>query len=219
MKQALDIVAELKEISALVAGIEKNNLFSVPEGYFSEFPEKILKHIYNNGIYSSAKEEIEILSPFLASLKHNQPFSLPDNYFDNLKSQISTEEETLTPVRSISSKSKWIKYAVAAAITGFIGISAIFFINNNFTKNHSGVAAAQNNKHTDDDFNKISDDALEGYLSGMPEKSASIDSVETTFYDVAVLDLDDKRLSNILHEIPDEDLIVYAQDPSLDISL
>ena len=74
MKLSIDILNELKEISPLLAGIEKANIFSVPDNYFNSLPAIVLKNISNKTLPSSLNEE-----------KMSQ---VPEGYFENLSSKI-----------------------------------------------------------------------------------------------------------------------------------
>ena len=223
MKQAADISAELREISTTVAGIEKSNPFSVPHNYFAAFPEKILAVIRQPGADSmAAKDEIELASPLLASLKNKQPFTIPQHYFEEFKLPVAAvsqlgEAPVVTPVRSIFSGKKWIQYAAAAAVTGVIGWGVLMFAHNstsipgNDNMNQRDLAVNQDNQ-SDDGLQDLSDDDLNGYLADMPEESNTPDSAESAFFNLAVLNIDDKGLADLLHEIPDEDLQSFAED-------
>ena len=45
MKFSAEILEELNKVSPLLAGLEKKNVFSVPEGYFDMLTISILKNI------------------------------------------------------------------------------------------------------------------------------------------------------------------------------
>ncbi|MFT3948624.1 MAG: hypothetical protein QM763_16795 [Agriterribacter sp.] len=222
MKQALDTAAEMKEIGAIIAGIEKTNLFSVPENYFTQFPEKVLAYIQQKeNIAVSAKDEIEILSPLLASLKNKSTLAIPGNYFEQFSFSPVTREEheaalVTAPVRSISAGRKWIRYAAAAVITGIIGLTAFWAINKSTTNHHANagnVAIQQhNNNQQVNDFSGIPDETLAKYLSATPAIILTPDSADSGLYDIAVMDIDEKKLANLLQEMPDEDLISYTND-------
>ena len=49
MKHSGDIYNELKEVSLFLAQVEKTNVFSVPENYFSTLGRQILQRIKTPG--------------------------------------------------------------------------------------------------------------------------------------------------------------------------
>ncbi|MFT3749846.1 MAG: hypothetical protein QM768_16100 [Agriterribacter sp.] len=229
MEQAPDIAAELKKISILVAGIEKHNPFSVPAGYFTEFPENILRLVLKNeNTAVSVKDEITALSPLLASLRNKSSLTVPEHYFEQFSipvipvAQEDKTEAVIAPVRSISESRKWIKYAAAAVAAGFIGLSTFLFLNRSVNPLEKEKTAVQHDKnHSANNFSGIPDETLAGFLSSAPAKSfTATDSDEADIDDIAVMDIDDNKLTNILRELPDEDLISYAEDArNEDVSL
>src|SRR5690554_1534616 len=82
METNTDISNELKELSPLLYGMEKTNVFSVPDGYFDELNEIILNAVTD--------KEAE----FLATIpkQNNQP--VPEGYFDNLAGTILAKIKT-----------------------------------------------------------------------------------------------------------------------------
>lgn len=99
MKRSIDILNELNEISPLLAGIGRANVFTVPEGYFNTMPEAILARvkddvpagyfdILSNNILSkiegTAAHELQEISPFMAGIKKVTPYEVPANYFEEL---------------------------------------------------------------------------------------------------------------------------------------
>lgn len=75
MKHCADIYNELKEISPFLAGMEKSNVFSVPEGYFSALNTLILQVIKDG--------------PFTV-LPPSEPhfLNVPEGYFESLPANI-----------------------------------------------------------------------------------------------------------------------------------
>ncbi|MFT4016026.1 MAG: hypothetical protein QM668_03615 [Agriterribacter sp.] len=229
MEQVPDIAAELKEISTLVAGIKKNNPFSVPAGYFAEFSENVLSLVLQNESTAvPVKDEIEALSPLLASLRNKSSLTIPEHYFEQFSipaipaPQESKDGTAIAPVRSISANRKWIKYAAAAMVAGFVGLSTFFFLNRSANPAEKDKTVVQHDKnHSANDFSGIPDEALAGFLSSAPVNSfTATDSDEADIDAIAMIDIDDNKLTNILRELPDEDLISYAEDTrNEDVSL
>lgn len=226
MEQHNEISIELKSLSNTVSAIEKKNPFVVPENYFEGLADKALQLIHKeNSDTISPKEEIESLSPLLSSLKNKKTFSIPDsNYFEQVTNNVHTQitktvDVVEAPVVSISSGRKWIRYAAAAVITGIIGISAIFFLNNtgslsnDNSANGSSIVKQQLNHQSENDFSEIPDDMLDKYLSSIPDKPLIESNDESAhFLDLAAFDLDDAKLSSLLHEVSDEDLQSFSRD-------
>ena len=98
METRIDILNELKEFSPLIAGMEKLNVFTVPNGYFEGLSGHIMKAL--NG------EETGVLN----DLPKQNSFEVPAGYFDNLADTIlarirsqqnenaSNELRTLSPM-------------------------------------------------------------------------------------------------------------------------
>lgn len=111
MNRSTDILNELKEISPLVAGIGRENIFSVPRGYFDTVAGTALASVRNevftgndvpagyfdtlsNNILSkidgTVANELQQVSPMLASIKKTNPYEVPGNYFEQVGAEIST---------------------------------------------------------------------------------------------------------------------------------
>jgi hypothetical protein len=73
MKDSNEILEELEAISPLLAGIEKNNIFKVPEGYFIGLAEKMAVYAFLN---QEKKPDISVTQ------------QVPDGYFDSLSARI-----------------------------------------------------------------------------------------------------------------------------------
>ena len=85
MKNSPEILKELMSISPLLAGMEKVNVLSVPEGYFNELHFRITNYaILNN---TSPAENIN---------KRNLQ-EVPDGYFDTLSASILAKVKAIYP--------------------------------------------------------------------------------------------------------------------------
>ncbi|MEO5782038.1 MAG: hypothetical protein ABIQ07_02130 [Ginsengibacter sp.] len=152
MKISKEIVDELANISSVLAGIEKKNVFSVPEGYFEMLSFTILKSLdtspsidtltvpdgYFENLSSSimqkirslnetAQQELRTLSPMLYSIQNENVFEVPAGYFKNLQNDILdkvVERPTAKVIELKKRNSVW-KYAAAAVVTGVIGVSSL----------------------------------------------------------------------------------------------
>jgi hypothetical protein len=168
MNEENKILEELREISSILASVEKKNVFTVPENYFENLAEKISLHTFlhetkkrqaenwqgvpagyfdtlSSQILTKIKrEEAENAeeSTFLSSLKDKNVFTVPEGYFDNLSENIISKiDRPAAKVIPISSAKNWWKYAAAAVVTGAIAVSSlqIFYRSPDMTKNHTAV--------------------------------------------------------------------------------
>ena len=168
MNEENKILEELREISSILASVEKKNVFTVPENYFENLAEKISLHTFLHETKKSQAENLqsvpagyfdtlssEILtkikreeaenaeeSTLLSSLKDKNVFTVPEGYFDNLSENIISKiDRPVSKVIPISSAKSWWKYAAAAVVTGAIAVSSlqIFYRSQDMTKNHTAV--------------------------------------------------------------------------------
>lgn len=77
------ILNELSTISQTVANIPDVPVFTVPENYFAQFPEKLMSKIREDVQY-----ETSLISPLLGGLEKKTPFSVPEGYFSTLEEQL-----------------------------------------------------------------------------------------------------------------------------------
>jgi hypothetical protein len=114
MERNVDILNELNEISPLLAGIGKANVFAVPLGYFELVPDTLLACVNNeisagedlpagyfddlsntilSKIEGTVANELQELSPFMAGIKKINPFEVPANYFEQPVVDMASQEE------------------------------------------------------------------------------------------------------------------------------
>ncbi len=191
MKDFNNIVLELTHISQTVADIPNNNPFVVPEAYFSTFQTKLLGRIEHENT------RFQPLSPLLESLKKENPFVVPENYISSFKVSIPKKEGLLVPFFSIKNM---LKYAAAAAI---IGIIATFDVLSNKTEEKTALAFTT-------DRSTISEDAFALYLSEseLLENEQNL-NIEIEQSESILVNLNSKLISEILTEIPENDISTY----------
>jgi hypothetical protein len=147
------IYDELKELKSSLAGIPKTNVFTVPDGYFNSLSSDILEGINNeyaienldipvtgmkvpegyfegladsilNKIKTAAVGEEEEASVLLAPVRHINVFRVPNGYFDTLASSILDKlPRSTAKVVEMKIRSSFFKYAIAACLTGVLGLS------------------------------------------------------------------------------------------------
>ena len=156
MKFSAEILEELNKVSPLLAGLEKKNVFSVPEGYFDMLTISILKNINTEAqietftvpegyfenlstnilnkiksLNESPAQELRALSPMLYSIQNENVFEVPAGYFRNLENDILDKIITRPQTKVVELKKRdsiW-RYAAAAVVTGVIGLSSLMMFN------------------------------------------------------------------------------------------
>jgi hypothetical protein len=159
MEISKEISEELNNISSLLAGIERKNIFSVPEGYFNVLSMDIFKKINTNSsefktgkltvpegyfenlsasvlnkiksLQGDPAQELRALSPMLYSIQNENVFKVPESYFRNLQNDILEKViiKHQAKVVEIKKRDSVWKYAAAAVVTGAIGLSSLMFFN------------------------------------------------------------------------------------------
>ncbi len=103
----INIHNELKELGCNeLINVEKNNVFSYPEGYFDEFSENIVRNIWFQSFSTAMLYAVPggyfenfpqlMLDKLSVQLGHSMPahntlYQLPDNYFNDLAGNILTK--------------------------------------------------------------------------------------------------------------------------------
>jgi hypothetical protein len=89
------IVTELKELSPLLAGMQKVNVFTAPNGYFNRLAEDILTGI--------KEEENNLLNPVVS---YKAAIEVPQGYFEslanNILNKIKIEESAAAELKGLS---------------------------------------------------------------------------------------------------------------------
>jgi hypothetical protein len=155
MEYSKEIFEELNQISTLLAGMEKKNVFSVPFGYFDTLYIDVLKKIekgsdrsntltvpagYFEGLADSVlnkiramrdepSQELRELSPMLYSIQNENVFTVPNGYFNGLESEILSKVKPQAKVIELKKRDSVWKYAAAAVVTGMIGLSSLMMFN------------------------------------------------------------------------------------------
>jgi hypothetical protein len=197
VEHAKDASEELAMLSPLLSKADKKNPFTAPEGYFSELSENLVSGL--NAV-TFAKDELATLHPLINDLKNKSTYTVPVAYFDELSEAVLHKIKKQQPAKIVSFKksSSWLKYAVAAAVTGII-----------FT---IGVLTFNNKTATTDDpatgLSKISDQEITNYLDNHDNPFGETGNNNST----AALDFNDNDVSELLGSVPDNELEQYATD-------
>ena len=200
-----NISEELTSLSQHVAQLPKNTPFTVPIGYFDNFPVRLMDAIQNE----ASERELFELSPLLKELRHENPYTLPDGYFNHLTVEIPKHQAPVVGMYTIRS---WAKYAAAACLLGII--ATVFFV----SKTENETSLALQSKETESLQNKVSPDAIAMYLEEMDNLSV----VETTENEQVetgsnlLVDMSSETIEEILQEIPDKDISLYMDQDGLE---
>lgn len=195
MKEEITTIQELLEISPAVANQPKSNLFEVPGGYFSNFPQRILKRIEVQSL-----EGDQPLPSILEELKNENPFSVPEGYFKQFSPFKATSE---TPVVQLSVWKKATRILVAACVAGLIML--VINLNENQPKDFTGTSVSV-------EAANIPESTLEGYLNDLElidnelDKTVVLQDVETI-----LIDIDLQTISEVLKEISENDISLYLE--------
>ena len=104
LETAVAMPNETADISALVAGIKNKNVYSVPAGYFTDLPAKIMAAVAVSK--DSVATETADISSLVAGIGNKNVYSLPAGYFtsfaDELLAQLNTGSEVQQETASLS---------------------------------------------------------------------------------------------------------------------
>ncbi len=164
----------------LLDTIPSTNIYEVPTGYFDRLPNELMKRI-------KATEDDK--SSLLESLRHIQVYQVPVGYFDNLATTVVKAVETRpAKVIKMHRRTSVFQYAIAAAITGILGLSLFSLYSNKTSNDSTGISTAAaiqpDNKITEagsfeKELQSITDDEIVTYLenNGQDIQAALVASV------------------------------------------
>lgn len=87
MTQKDNILQELRELNSPLAGHTRQNVYSVPAGYFEGLAAQMLRRVKALEAAGST-EELFYLSPLVNDLSRKVPYTVPAGYFENLASLV-----------------------------------------------------------------------------------------------------------------------------------
>jgi uncharacterized protein YihD (DUF1040 family) len=93
MNNSNDILNELKDISPVLAGMEKVNVFTVPAGYFERLSE---------GVLMSVREENNLLQYIPSTIVNNVPQGYFDTLADSILNKIKAQETAAEELSALS---------------------------------------------------------------------------------------------------------------------
>jgi hypothetical protein len=205
-----------------------------PEGYFESLPAVILSRIHGEqklqlpvapkvpevpaGYFEGLADRVmgkiaqDLTTPTLDSIGNKMPQSIPEGYFETLAENLVARQHKPATVISIRSF-RWVRYAAAAVLVGLMAGGAWLFIRNE--KHHNDqpdiTLGADNRNDT------LSEAALANFL----DQTRALDNIDQSSNDItkpedmALLNLDDQKVGEILSTITDKEITDYvSSDPN-----
>lgn len=135
------IKAETDEIALSTALIELKNKkgYEVPANYFEELPSIILSRVRE-------EEGLGYLPASLSGLKNKNPYTVPEGYFESLSFIINQKLDKREPAKVVrmSSHRSVLRYAVAAVLTGLLGLGIFSRFSNSSPSIQTSLAMNEN---------------------------------------------------------------------------
>lgn len=175
------------------------NEIAVPQGYFESLPDILLSKIHSMEV----QQELEELAPILNTIDKQPVNFVPQGYFENLQPATAETEKEEVKVISIKRKTNWLKYAVAACLTGVVAFTTFSIINKKTVV--EPVVAININE----ELSKLSDTTIENYFT------KEVSNVELNT--IAYQDVKDDDIKEFLKEFSEEDLQQYLKNEGEDV--
>lgn len=198
-EQAGSAKEELDILSPLLGQIGKKTPFSTPAGYFNELPVNLAAEMQAVAFVND-ELETENSSPVLRGLKNKNTYAVPAGYFENLPEEIlqkinQPQEAKVVPM---TRRKSWMKYAVAAAITGLVLTVGYFTFNRPQSRGNADPIGG---------LTAVSDQEITNFLENQDLLLA-----ETTTNSTAILEFNDNDVKDLMSEVSDDELQQYAKE-------
>ena len=193
-QETLSPAGELEALSPLLASIPRKTPFSVPENYFSQ----TISHL------SHITEE-EPLPLVLQQIDRKLPYQVPNGYFEQLPAQVLAKvARPKAKVISFNAQ-KWMRYAAAAVVTGFIALGGLLYFN--------GKPAIDPAKHPHqwiaNKLKNVSSQDMEHFLQTTEPGAISDQQIAKSYSN-------HKEVHNLLHDVSTSDLSTFVSETSGD---
>lgn len=177
MENRNDILNELKQLSPLLAERKKENLFTVPENYFSSIEQSVMGKIKAESV------SVELQNSNLKNIEKQNAFDVPYGYFERLPNEILQMTSRRKSQKIFESVSEWFAYsfrpvyffAAVPVVAVLILAVVILFKPTEVIETNSPLA-------------QVSNEEIRAYLS---ENVSSLDESSI------VAQMDDKAVSNL----------------------
>lgn len=232
MKEKNIILTELEQISPTVANLGKDQIYSVPNGYFEGLAACILQKIRAGELLSKASsatysvpegyfeqlpqailqkittesvdQELTAIAPALIGLNKQQVYTVPDGYFEQF--DVSVSAKPAGKLVTMSVVRRWVSYAAAAVLGGF-AITGIVWMLQNPAGNKPTVVEIEKARSTNipEVVNNIPEEAITAFLN-----------THTNTSDVADTDVNSNSnevdFNQFIETATDEDIINYLNE-------
>ncbi|MFY7879936.1 MAG: hypothetical protein ACOVP6_07690 [Lacibacter sp.] len=162
-----------------LSGIKDMNTLKIPETYFEQLPDIILKRIRQTET-ETENQELQSISPLVASIPKTNVFTTSPNYFDEALATISTKtiHKQTTRVHSFKHQFAWTHFAAAATLFFMMTFGAFYLLKQNKTSNDSVVSTAMQIR-TEEQFETLLAQVNESDIIHYLQISADIKDAET----------------------------------------
>ena len=182
---------ELASLSPTLAGLSKKMPFSIPENFFTTLENDIPALIQEDTLPAS-----------LAGLDKKMPFSVPAGYFENIPDQLLSKVAPKQAKVISFNRTRWMRLAAAAIVTGVVAVSSIFY----FNENKKAAPEKQSETWVADKLQNVSNQDLEQFIEtadisgGREVAKSNKTEVRTMMKDVSV-----KEMDAFLAQLPADD--------------
>jgi len=168
---------------------------TVPTGYFESLPGILIDKIRALEVTT----ELEELAPVLNTISKKPVSFVPQDYFENLEPVLAESAPAQAKVVSMGQRRGWLKYAVAACLTGAIAFTTFSIMNRS-----KGTGGDERVVNVTEELSKIDDSTIQNYLT---KEELGSDAKAIAYQDVKVDDIKD-----FLKEFSDDELQQYLQN-------
>ncbi len=200
MKLKAEIEEELKAAGAYtLLETDRTPCFSVPDSYFGQLPGEIMRQVHNDA---------EALSPVLSRIGNRSPFEVPGNYFDHLADNIIQQVAGHTPAKVIPLHAprtrRFKSYLMAASVVALLALAGTYIWKSNSYSNITDSISATG-------LENIPDESLKSFLLESDYTADLAENPEIMFLGQSFA-AEEASLEKLLNDMPEEDLIYYAND-------
>ncbi|HEU0110531.1 MAG TPA: hypothetical protein VFQ73_06615 [Flavisolibacter sp.] len=190
----LSACEEIASLSPLIAGIPRTMPYAIPEHYFQAVIDELPVFI---------RDEDSLVLSFIDK---TMPYQVPLGYFSNLPEQVLSKLHDSKPKVVHLGARKWMRYAVAAMVTGIIAFSGYFYLNQKNNRLDADRPLAHQLKN-------VSTKELDEFIKTTDISSASMETARVTSspeVEKLLTGVTDTELEAFLMQVPtdDEDLLV-----------
>jgi hypothetical protein len=193
-EQAVSASEEIEQLSPLLAGISRKLPFSVPDDYFQS-------NIEGLKAFTSESEESLVLS----FIDKQMPYEVPAGYFANVPDQVLEKISDRTKVVPLM-KRKWMRLAVAAAITGIVAISGINYFGNGGNESADNSVVKVIKKASTEELTEFINTTTIDFTDDKTGVTAQNNRPKTETKKIFA-DISDQELENFLDQMPTDEEI------------